>query len=355
MKVVSPLLKHAVFPSVAKLGYLRRRRNGSGPAIVTYHGVLPQGYETIDADLDGSLVSAESFLRQLQLLKNQYNVISPEQFLGWCEANEKLPSRAVLLTCDDDLRNTLTDMVPMLQEYRFSCLFFVTGASLSELPTMLWYEQLYLMLLVAKEVSVLDLALSDFPARSSTQEQKRGLWWRLVEHLSRYESAARRKLLDEVRIQLGLSEDWSSRFLSDPLRRRFLMLQVAELEGLLAAGMSVGAHTLSHPVLPQLSPEAAWSEISGSRLRLEQALGKPVWALAYPFGDSACVTEREREMAERAGFKCAFTNVGGGFGAEMPRFALPRVHVTGEMGLAEFDAHVSGFYLSLRRRFLGAA
>jgi hypothetical protein len=82
MKVVSPLLKHAVFPGLAKLGYLRRR--SAGPAIVTYHGIMPQGYEMIDPDLDGSLVTAKSFRRQLKLLKDRYTVISPLQFLGWC-------------------------------------------------------------------------------------------------------------------------------------------------------------------------------------------------------------------------------------------------------------------------------
>src|SRR5271165_3810111 len=134
MKVVSPLLKHAVFPGLAKLGYLRRR-DGDGPAILTYHGIMPRGYKMMDPDLDGSLVTAESFRRQLRLLKDRYNVISPEQFLSWVEAKQELPPRAVLLTCDDDLRNTLTEMVPLLQENGFSCLFFVTGASLGELAT----------------------------------------------------------------------------------------------------------------------------------------------------------------------------------------------------------------------------
>jgi peptidoglycan/xylan/chitin deacetylase (PgdA/CDA1 family) len=352
MKLVSPFLKHAVFPGLAKVGYLRRC-NGAGPAIVTYHGILPQGYQVIDPDLDGSLVSAESFRQQLQLLKHQYNLITPEQFLDWCEGKERLPPRAVMLTCDDDLRNTLTDMLPILQEHEVSCLFFVTGASLSEVPTMLWYEQLYLMLLAAKANIDLGLVHFDFRARSISQPEKRGLWWRLVRHLSRHDGSRRQIILDEVRDQLGLEENWSSQLLADPLRRRFLMLNAVELRALDAAGMSVGAHTLSHPMLSQLSPEVAWKEISESRHDLERTLGKPVWALAYPFGDYGSVTQRERDMAERAGFKCAFLNVGGGFGAEMPRFALPRVHVTGKMNLAEFEAHVSGFYRSLRRRFLG--
>ena len=73
-----------------------------------------------------------------------------------------------------------------------------------------------------------------------------------------------------------------------------------------------------------------------------------------PLEICACVTDREQKLAERAGFSCAFLNVGGGLGAPMPRFALPRVHISGAMNLGEFEAHVSGFYRSLRQRFLGS-
>jgi peptidoglycan/xylan/chitin deacetylase (PgdA/CDA1 family) len=130
------------------------------------------------------------------------------------------------------------------------------------------------------------------------------------------------------------------------------MLSLAEVKRLAAEGMSIGAHTLSHPVLSQLPPGVAWREISESRIGLEKALGRPIWALAYPFGDVGSVTRREMGMAERAGFTCAFMNVGGGLGAPTVRFALPRVHVTASMSLAEFEAHISGFYRSVRQRFL---
>lgn len=354
MRLVSPLLKNAVYPGLAKLGYLRRRSDG-GPAIVTYHGILPAGYTTMDSDLDGGLVSGETFRRQLLLLKSQYRVISPWEFLAWCEGAQALPPRAVLLTCDDDLRNTLTEMVPILQELELSCLFFVTSASLSEVPAMLWCEELYLMLLAAKGRVALDLEGGAFVAQCVTVHEKRRLWWNLVNFLSRYGMNARHGFLDQIRTSLRLPDGWDTALLTDPLRRRFLMLNRTELCALVAAGMEVGAHTLTHPVLSQLPEEEAWCEIAESRRRLQQAMGRPVWALAYPFGDSASVTEREREMAERAGFTCAFLNSGGGFGAEMPRFALPRVHVSGAMKLGEFEAHVSGFYRSLRRRLMGAA
>jgi hypothetical protein len=48
-------------------------------------------------------------------------------------------------------------------------------------------------------------------------------------------------------------------------------------------------------------------------------------------------------------------NTDGGFGAKMNRFALSRVHVTADMTLPEFEAHISGFYRTLRERLLRSA
>ncbi len=352
MRLISPLLKHAVYPGLAKAGYLRRRA-GAGPAVVTYHGVMPRGYRMMDPSLDGSLVTADSLRRQLRLLKAQYNVISPQQFLQWCRSKQELPPRSVLLTCDDGLRNTLTEMLPILQEMGLSCLFFITGASLSETSCMIWYEELHLMFLSAPNSFALEIQELGAPVHAAGREEKRALWWNLVKKLSKCDSSRRTGILEQMRQQLGLSEDWNARYLQDSANsQRFLMLNARELQRLAEAGMSVGAHTLSHPMLSQSGEDACWSEISESRRGLEQALGKPVWALAYPFGGPASITQRELEMAERAGYHCAFLNVGGGFGAETPRFAWPRVHVTSEMSLAEFEAHVSGFYRWARKRLL---
>ena len=110
------------------------------------------------------------------------------------ESRQELPPRAVLLTCDDDLRNTLTEMVPVLQEHGLSCLFFVTGASLGEVSSMLWYEQLYLMFLATKKKVVnLDMVRPGSRDRALTQDEKRALWWNLVKHLSKYEANARQE------------------------------------------------------------------------------------------------------------------------------------------------------------------
>jgi len=344
------LLKHVVYPGLSKAGYLRRVAR-SGPAVLTYHGVLPAGYDVIDSGLDGNLVSTQLFREQLQFLKDHHNVISPEEFRMWCEGGHEMPPRSVLLTCDDGLRNSLFDMLPILQEFAMKCLFFVTGASFTHTPTMLWYEELFLMFLAAPESFTLELPEIGLRGGIRRQEQH-SQWWALVKTLSRYDMDHRRTLVDKIRMQLGLSERWDAEYSEDPvLSRRFLAMNVQELHQLTEAGMCIGAHTISHPLLSQSSAEVAWREISESKHTIEQVLEREAWAMAYPFGDSSSVSSREIQMAERADFQCAFVNVSEDFGTQTPRFALPRVHITAEMSLAEFDAHISGFHRSLQELF----
>jgi peptidoglycan/xylan/chitin deacetylase (PgdA/CDA1 family) len=349
MRFISPLLKHVVYPGLSRVGYFR---HATGPAVLTYHGVLPAGYSSIDPDLDGSLVSTESFRRQLRFIKDQYKVISPGEFLHWCEAGHASPPRSVLLTCDDGLQNSLTDMLPILQEFDLPCLFFVTGASLTDAPTMLWYEKLYLMFRTAPESFTLKLPEIGLRTRVEGRKEKRVLWWVLARALSRYDFIQRQAFLERIRMQLGLAERWDAEYTQDPvLSRRFLVLNSPELCQLAATGACIGAHTMSHPMLSESSPDAAWKEISECKLRLENTLGRKVWALAYPFGDSSSVTSREFQMTQQAGYQCAFLNVGRTFGTPTPKFALPRMHITASMTDPEFKAHVSGFHESLRQLF----
>jgi peptidoglycan/xylan/chitin deacetylase (PgdA/CDA1 family) len=52
------------------------------------------------------------------------------------------------------------------------------------------------------------------------------------------------------------------------------------------AGMHVGAHTRTHPNLASLADDQAREEIVGPKRELEDRLGRPVVAFAYPFGDA---------------------------------------------------------------------
>jgi peptidoglycan/xylan/chitin deacetylase (PgdA/CDA1 family) len=350
---VSPILRRVVYPWLANSGYLRRRADGGSFCVITYHGVLPEGYEVSDPQQDGSLVSAENFRSQLRLLKECYHVVSPEQVREWIVDGKELPALAVLLTCDDGLRNALTGMAPILREEELSCLFFVLGACVADHSRILWYEELYLLMLAAPagSYSFDSLAVS---FRLEDRAQRRLAWWTLVKKMSQLDQDARSRFIEASRAEFGSAKGWKAgTWENEAQRERFSLLDTDELRQLVDQGMSIGSHTLNHPILSKQTSDEAWREISESRGVLEGAIGRPIWALAYPFGDPASVTTREMQMAEQAGFQCAFMNVGGGFGAQLPRFALPRVHVTADMNLSEFEAHVSGFHRDFRSRLSG--
>jgi len=319
--------------------------------VITYHGVLPRGYTPIDPGFDGSLITADAFRQQLRLLKRKYTVISPEEMRTWCEQGGELPPRAALLTCDDGFLNNLTEMVPILQDEGLKCLFFITGGSVSDERAMLWYEDMQLLFLRAPAGNFqLSFEGIEINGTLGKREQRRAQWWSAVKQLSQVDADARERFLHFAYSYFKIEESLSF-YLSTYVetQRHFCLLTRSELQQLAAAGMTIGAHTLTHPILSQLPPELAWSEIADSRCRLESTIGKGIWAFAYPFGDAASVTPLVVAMTKRAGFDAAFMNIGGGLGASLPLHAIPRVHINAGMSLSEFEAHVSGFYESLQR------
>jgi len=350
MKIVSPLLKRVIYPTLSAAGVFHRV-SAAGLAIVTYHGLLPPGHKQVDAGFDGNLLSSEILRRQLRLLKGHYNVISPEDALAWLRGEYRLPERAVLLTCDDGLLNCLTDMLPVLQQERVRCLFFVTGASAENSQRMLWYEELFLLLWHAAagqfEISAQGV---EFRGELGRRAQRRAIWWQVLKRLSRLDHVSRTTFLRALRIQLRLDAQQFFDDTDSPSSRRYRLLKATELRALASAGMSIGAHTLSHPMLSESPAEIAYTEISESRLKLESLLEQPVWAFAYPFGDPQSVTPAVLAMVQQAEYEAAFLNFGGGLGTGLPPYALPRIHVTAAMTLAEFQAHVSGFYARLQRQ-----
>jgi len=66
--------------------------------------------------------------------------------------------------------------------------------------------------------------------------------------------------------------------------------------------VELGAHSVTHPHLDELSQSEMESEVSDSKRQLEQLLGRPVETFAYPYG---AYDRRVREAVVAAGFQSA--------------------------------------------------
>ncbi len=116
---------------------------------------------------------------------------------------------------------------------------------------------------------------------------------------------------------------------------------------------TIGAHTLTHPILGALDPATAVGEIAGSKRAIEERLGRTIRHFAYPVGDPAAAGPREFAMARGAGFATAVTTRPGMLfpeHAEHPH-ALPRLSVNGfHQSLPALRALLTGAPFALLNR-----
>jgi peptidoglycan/xylan/chitin deacetylase (PgdA/CDA1 family) len=110
-------------------------------------------------------------------------------------------------------------------------------------------------------------------------------------------------------------------------------MTVDQLHAVVAAGMTVGAHTMHHVDLARVAPSVAADEITGSRSVLQQLTGQPVADFAYPYG---IFTSRVVEMVASAGFADAATTEPGMRQYASQPFLLRRNEVSGYDTLSSF-------------------
>ena len=111
------------------------------------------------------------------------------------------------------------------------------------------------------------------------------------------------------------------------MARRFTptMLSSDQLIALHRAGMEIGAHTVSHPILTAISNAQARAEIADGRARLQEIIQAKVGLFAYPNGKPGQDFEqRHAAMLRSQGFEAAVTTAWGAARAGTDPFYLPR-------------------------------
>lgn len=103
------------------------------------------------------------------------------------------------------------------------------------------------------------------------------------------------------------------------------ILDWEQLAALQAAGVEIGAHSSTHGFMTQYSDVRLRDELETPKNELEERLGQPVGAFAYPQGD---YDEHVVEAVKRAGYTTATTVDQGRAGANSDLLRLPRILVS---------------------------
>jgi peptidoglycan/xylan/chitin deacetylase (PgdA/CDA1 family) len=128
--------------------------------------------------------------------------------------------------------------------------------------------------------------------------------------------------------RLGEHNDWSQ---GDELAGRKL-LSVEDVQRMRDGGIHFGAHTRTHPRLPEAPDDVVRGEVAGSRADLERELGWDVPVFTYPYGqyDDRAVAE-----ARRAYLGACTTEPRRVYFNDDP-FLVPRIEVLGTDSLLRF-------------------
>lgn len=108
-----------------------------------------------------------------------------------------------------------------------------------------------------------------------------------------------------------------------------------------AAGVALGAHTLTHPSLPDLDDSALEREIRDCGARIESETGIRPSTFCYPRGR---FDDRTRDAVARAGYTLALSTLPGSVDCEDDPFTLRRTFIARDDRLRDFRHKLDGSF-----------
>ncbi len=132
-------------------------------------------------------------------------------------------------------------------------------------------------------------------------------------------------------------------WLTDPSERdrHGKLMSVDQLQRLPSELVSVGSHTMTHPMLPLLSAKKARRELSESRLKLEKILDTRVDLFSFPRG---AFSEELVKWCREVGYERVFTSLPHMAFADPQEFATGRVWAEPTDWPLEFRLKILGAY-----------
>ena len=315
---------------------LRRLKPSRQVAILRYHAICgPEGYAYADP---GICVSPAAFAQHAAYLAAHYDVLPLPEVVRTMRAGSTLPPNAVAITFDDGYTDNL-EAARVLQRHGLTATFYLTAGCLGG-ETAFWPAELReLVSAIPGPAFRIRAGGDELTLANATAEQRH----RAIRRLSRLFKSNPIRLREEVRAQLR-------RLAGDPAIPGAILSweNVAEMSRL---GMTIGAHTLTHPNLPSAGPEDARSEIAGSKSRLEAKLGISVTMFSYPNGGAErYVTPQVRQLVQDAGYEAATTSTNGFASRSSDLFGLERVQVAERLEDLVFALEVERFAFAPKPR-----
>jgi peptidoglycan/xylan/chitin deacetylase (PgdA/CDA1 family) len=290
-----------------------RRRFRPGAIILNYHRIA-------DLASDPYCVAPEAFAQHLEYVRRTCRSMHLLDMVDAVQCGS-LPERAVVITFDDSYVETLQQAYPLLARAQIPATVFVIAGDIDR-PPRSWEDCLEQVLIHSTGVPLrlrLRVRGEDYEWLIGETEQRQQAHATICQIMRSLSPAEQIDVLNDLATWAGLCGNEHPSYCA---------MTSAELIQLTQDGLvELGAHTLTHPVLSTLSPEAQQAEIVGSREMIESIIRKPVLTFAYPHGQNEDFTNETTGIVKAAGFRVACTTIPGAVEQGANLFRLSRHYV----------------------------
>jgi len=265
------------------------------------------------------LMPIDQFEHQVRLLARHGKPLRLDDLAH--EAHE-----GIVLTFDDGYANNFHLAFPVLQKYQFPATILVTTGFVDrEVP--LWGDWLEFVVTSAqRRESLYEWRNEQIVLRLASPGNIDLVVAQLKHRLRALPICDVHDFIRGLESHLQVRYDWAH--LPEQLRP----LQWDEIRAMRRSGLvSLGSHTVSHPVLSRCSEAIQRSEIVDSKRRIEQELGEACSIFAYPFGKRADFTESSKQILREAGYRIVLTAESG----------LNTLASSGQLDLKRWGADIS--------------
>jgi peptidoglycan/xylan/chitin deacetylase (PgdA/CDA1 family) len=286
--------------------------------VLTYHRVdEPQKRPWLDPGLISA--SPREFEQQMRFLRNHYEVVSASDVIAAFNSGDpkQLPSRAVAVTFDDGYYDFEEQAWPVLKQYSIPTILFVPTAYPDHPEQTFWWDDLFHALKNTKRKDDLKTAIGVFSLSDAGSRNQ--IYQRLKNYIKTLKHPEALAAVKALCSDLGVAPAQNCIMSWDLLRK------------LNQDGLTLGAHTRTHPLVNRISLQEARDEVVGSLQDLQREVGSVLPIFAYPSGE---FSDDVAKMLEKEGFALAFTTVRGiNKLGDMDPFKIKRINVGGRTTL----------------------
>lgn len=233
---------------------------------------------------------AQGFEQQMDFLAQNCYVTSMSELIDACQGHSILPPKSVVITFDDAYLNFKQSAWPILKSHYFSASMFVPTAFPGNRERIFWWDKLEYAFYHTKKADPLQTPVGQLPM--GPVDQRKRAFKRLRKHVKSLPHRQALVFVDQICERLDCA-------LPQPK-----VLSWDDLRDLAREGVTLGAHTQTHPLMNRISIQEACDEVVGSLKDLQREIGIPYPIFAYPDGQ---YTKEVVQSVKDAGFYLAFT------------------------------------------------